>query len=92
MEKIDDNKELITELKNKLKANKLSLLELIHKIQIKFSSYYQLQNQENLQEIGLIQNKESMTKIFQNILSDINNLEDLILHFFEYFEKNIQKL
>ena len=93
--KIDEKTKLIKEIRIELKNNKSSFIEIIKKVQIKLSSFYQLNSQNAAENIELFNDSKVKDKIFQNIIKDVNNLQDSINDFFtkmENYTDNINKV
>ena len=91
---INENKrrKLIKLIENEIDEIKTSIIDLTNKIQIKLSSFYQIMDQKNMQDLSLVEDSNLKSKIFQNVISDIHKIEDMVIDSFNSLRSKIEKL
>ncbi|MHA1251466.1 MAG: hypothetical protein ACTSRP_15860 [Candidatus Helarchaeota archaeon] len=90
---INENKrrKLIKLIENEIDEIKTSIIDLTNKIQIKLSSFYQIMDQKNMQDLSLVEDSNLKSKIFQNVISDIHKIEDMVIDSFNSLRSKIEK-
>jgi len=66
---------IINELRNELNLNKNRFEDILEKLRVKLSSFYQLFNDETHKGFEIIRDKETKGKFFRNILNALTDLE-----------------
>ncbi|MHA1232258.1 MAG: hypothetical protein ACTSPQ_16615 [Candidatus Helarchaeota archaeon] len=91
---INENKrrKLIKLIENEIDEIKTSIIDLTNKIQIKLSSFYQIMDQKNMQDLSLVEDSNLKSKIFQNVISDIHKIEDMVIDSFNSLRSKIEEL
>ncbi|MHA1696956.1 MAG: hypothetical protein ACTSWR_10200 [Candidatus Helarchaeota archaeon] len=86
------NKKYLDAIINRVKDTKISLPEMIQKLRIKLSTFYQLIDENKLEELRTAQNTDVKNIIFKNIMTNINDLEDFLIDFLKNLELELSRL